>query len=251
MNKPSYRQTHDEKLFAPPQADNGEFQKDAWRVFRIMAEFVEGFELLSDLGLAVTVFGSARAKPGSDVYEQAVAIGRALGEAGFAVITGGGPGIMEAANKGAYEADGRSIGLNIELPFEQHLNPYVDTSMDFHYFFARKTMLVKYSSAIIALPGGFGTLDELFETLTLIQTGKIHNFPVVLFGVSYWSGLVDWIKTQLLGGGKISAADLDLFLVTDSVPEAVSYVGDCLGERINRREREQDSLSSNLRARLE
>lgn len=246
-NAQTYKQTQDEKLFAHPIDNGDEFQRDAWRVFRIMAEFVEGFELLADVGPAVTVFGSARVKPDSEPYQMGVAIGQALGEAGFAVITGGGPGIMEAANKGAHNVETRSIGLNIELPFEQHLNPYVDTSMDFHYFFARKTMLVKYSSAIVALPGGFGTLDELFETLTLIQTGKVHNFPVVLFGTSFWGGLVAWIKTQLLAGGKISAADLDLFLVTDSVPEAVAYIQ--AGVQGERRQREKDALSSNKEAR--
>ena len=248
-NSQFYKQTQDEKLFAHPAHDGDEFQRDAWRVFRIMAEFVEGFELLADVGSAVTVFGSARVKPESEPYQMAVDIGRALGEAGFAVITGGGPGIMEAANKGAHSVEARSIGLNIELPFEQHLNRYVDTSMDFHYFFARKTMLVKYSSAIVVLPGGFGTLDELFETLTLIQTGKVHNFPVVLFGTSYWNGLVAWIREQMLAGGKISEVDLDLFLVTDSVTEAVAYVQAGLLHEGERRQQEAESLSSNKEAR--
>ena len=249
-NQKPHKQTQDEKLFAPPERTGAdEFQKDAWRVFRIMAEFVEGFELLSDIGPAVTVFGSARVQPEDEAYQLAVEIGRALGQAGFAVITGGGPGVMEAANKGAYEAPARSVGLNIELPFEQHLNPYVDTSMDFHYFFARKTMLVKYSSAIVVLPGGFGTMDELFETLTLIQTGKVHNFPVVLFGTAFWGGLVAWIREQMLGTGKVAEADLDLFLVTDSVAEATAYVKDCLQERLDRRQREQEALLSNEQAR--
>jgi uncharacterized protein (TIGR00730 family) len=220
---PIYKQTQDEKLLTS-QPHGSAFPQDAWRVFRIMAEFVEGFERLADVDTAVTIFGSARVQPGSEAYELAVQVGQAMGEAGFAVITGGGPGIMEAANKGAQLAGARSIGLNIELPFEQHLNPYVDTSIDFHYFFARKTMLVKYSSAIIVLPGGFGTLDEMFEVLTLIQTGKVHNFPVVLLGTSFWQGLVAWLREQMLGQGKIGEADLELFLLTDSVTEALAYV---------------------------
>ena len=194
-------------------------QTDPWRVLRIMGEFVEGFEELADLGPAVTIFGSARVGPEDPTYGKAVEVGRLLGEAGFTIVTGGGPGIMEAGNRGAREVGAPSIGLNIELPFEQHVNPYVDISVDFRYFFVRKTMLVKYSQAFIIFPGGFGTLDELFEALTLIQTGKVRNFPVVLFGSEYWRGLLDWIAGPMLSGGKISPADLDLLMMTDSPVE--------------------------------
>jgi len=170
------------------------------------------------------VFGSARTRTDSPDYEQARAVGAALGRAGFAVITGGGPGSMEAANKGAHEAGGLSIGCNIELPHEQHLNPYVDVSVEFHYFFARKTMFVKYSDAFVIMPGGFGTLDELFEALTLIQTGKIRHFPVVLMGHAYWDGLLEWMRETQLPAGTISQADLDLLRVTDDPDEAVSII---------------------------
>ncbi|MCB0034654.1 MAG: TIGR00730 family Rossman fold protein [Anaerolineales bacterium] len=235
------RPTPDEQLLKSP---DGEFQSDAWRVFRIMGEFVEGFEALASLGPAVTVFGSARTKPGQPHYEQAVAIGRLLGEAGYTIITGGGPGIMEAANKGAHEAGATSVGLNIDLPFEQHLNPYVDISMEFRYFFARKTMLVKYSQAIVVLPGGFGTMDELFESLTLIQTGKIHNYPVVLFDSSYWSGLLDWLKQTMSAEGKIAAEDLDLLYVTDSPEEACKHVHDCLTKAADRERQEAEAFET-------
>lgn len=233
--------TPDEQLLKSP---DGEFQSDAWRVFRIMGEFVEGFETLASLGSAVTVFGSARTRPGQPHYEQAVTIGRLLGEAGYTVITGGGPGIMEAANKGAYEAGATSVGLNIDLPFEQHLNPYVDISMEFRYFFARKTMLVKYSQAIVVLPGGFGTMDELFESLTLIQTGKIHNYPVVLFGTSYWAGLLDWLKEVMLFEGKISSEDLDLLYVTDSAEDVCQYITACLTKIADRERQEADAYET-------
>jgi len=199
-------------------------ETDTWRVLRIMGEFVEGFEALAGLGPAVTLFGSARIKPGDPMHEAAVEVGRLLGEAGFAVITGGGPGIMEAGNKGAREAGATSVGLNIELPFEQHVNPYVDLEVDFRYFFVRKVMLVKYSGAFVIFPGGFGTIDELFEALTLIQTGKVRNFPVVLFGSAYWRGLLDWLKNTMLEGGKIAPADLGLLTLTDSPEEARDIV---------------------------
>lgn len=231
--------TQDEQLFSPSY---GEFHSDAWRVFRIMGEFVEGFETLANLGPAVTIFGSARAKPEHKDYQQAVAIGRLLGEAGYTIITGGGPGIMEAANKGAREAGTTSIGLNIELPFEQHINPYVDISMEFRYFFARKTMLVKYSQAIIVLPGGFGTMDELFESLTLIQTGKIHNYPVVLFDSDYWSGLIDWLKKTMALRGKIAAPDLDLIYLTDSPEDVSRYIIACLNKQEDRESKEADAV---------
>jgi hypothetical protein len=197
---------------------------DPWRVMRIQSEFVEGFGALAELGPAVSVFGSARTALGSPDYESAVRIGRALAEAGFAVITGGGPGAMEAANRGAGEAGGVSVGLGIELPFEQGLNRYVDIGVNFRYFFVRKTMFVKYAQGFVVLPGGFGTLDELFEALTLLQTKKVTRFPIVLFGSAYWSGLVDWIRGTLVAEGKASGADLQLFHVTDDVDEAVALV---------------------------
>ena len=208
------RRTEDERLLQAAFT-----QTDPWRVLRIMGEFVEGFEELAELGPAVTIFGSARVGPEDPVYSEAVEVGRLLGEAGFTIITGGGPGIMEAGNRGAREAEAPSVGLNIELPFEQHVNPYVDLSVDFDYFFVRKMMLVKYSQAFIIFPGGFGTLDELFEALTLIQTGKVRNFPVILFGSEYWRGLLDWLADPMLSEGKISRADLDLLVMTDSPVE--------------------------------
>jgi uncharacterized protein (TIGR00730 family) len=197
---------------------------DPWRVMRIQSEFVEGFGALAELGPAVSVFGSARTQPGSPDYEAGVGIGRALAEAGFGVITGGGPGSMEAANRGAVEGGGVSVGLGIELPFEQGLNPYVDIGVNFRYFFVRKTMFVKYASGFIVLPGGFGTLDELFEALTLVQTRKVTRFPIVLFGTSYWQGLIDWVRHTVVDGGKASAVDLELVHLTDDVDEAVALM---------------------------
>ncbi|MFE9578289.1 TIGR00730 family Rossman fold protein [Nocardia sp. NPDC006044] len=197
---------------------------DPWRVLRIQAEFVEGFGALAEVPRAVTVFGSARTGPDHPEYQAGRAIGAALAKAGFAVITGGGPGAMEAANRGACEAGGYSIGLGIELPFEQSLNEWVDLGINFRYFFVRKTMFVKYSEAFICLPGGFGTLDELFEALTLVQTRKITRFPIILFGSRYWSGLVDWLRDSLGGSGKISPGDLGLIHVTDSVEEIVQII---------------------------
>ncbi|GAB2746690.1 LOG family protein [Nocardioides pakistanensis] len=197
---------------------------DPWRVLRIQAEFIEGFGSLAELGPAISVFGSARSAPGDPMYDLAEQLGRALTDAGFAVITGGGPGIMEAANKGACESGGVSVGLGIELPFEAGLNPYVDIGVNFRYFFARKTMFVKYAQGFIVLPGGFGTFDELFEALTLVQTRKVTSFPIVLIGTEYWSGLVDWIRGTVLGHGKISEPDLAMFHVTDDVDEAVRIV---------------------------
>jgi uncharacterized protein (TIGR00730 family) len=190
--------------------------KDSWRMFRIMGEFATGFELMNELKKpAVTVFGSARTKPSEAGYAQGVAVGKALAEAGFAVVTGGGPGMMEAANKGAFEAKGEIIGLNIELPFEQHLNPYLTKTMTFEHFFARKVMLVKYSSAFVCMPGGFGTLDELAECLTLIQTKKVKPFPIILVGSSFWAGMLDWVKDQMVGAGYINADDVQLMHVID------------------------------------
>ncbi|MDQ1720324.1 MAG: hypothetical protein QOI26_58 [Pseudonocardiales bacterium] len=197
---------------------------DPWRVLRIQSEFVEGFGLLAELGPAVSVFGSARTGAEHPEYQQARQLGAALARAGYAVITGGGPGTMEAANRGASEAGGASVGLGIELPFEQRLNDWVDIGLNFRYFFARKTMFVKYAQAFVILPGGFGTLDELFEALTLVQTRKVTRFPVILFGERYWSGLLDWIRDTVLPEAKIGAADLELIRVTSEVEEAVSII---------------------------
>jgi len=197
---------------------------DPWRVLRIQAEFVEGFGLLAELGKAVAVFGSSRARPGSAQYELATRITAALARAGYVVITGGGPGIMEAANRGAASARGVSVGLGIELPQEQGLNEYVDIGLEFRYFFVRKTMFVKYSQAFVVLPGGFGTLDELFEAVTLVQTGKITRFPIVLVGSSYWSGLLSWLREVVAGEGKIHAADLDLLSVADDPDEVARII---------------------------
>ena len=197
---------------------------DPWRVMRIQAEFVEGFGLLAEMGPAVTVFGSSRALPGSDDYIRAERIGAELVHAGYAVITGGGPGVMEAANKGAVSAGGVSVGLGIELPLEIGLNDYVDIGIEFRYFFVRKTMFVKYSQAFVVLPGGFGTLDELFEALTLVQTGKITKFPIVLVGSSYWAGLLSWIQGRLLAEDKISPPDQELLHVADDPAEVAEII---------------------------
>jgi hypothetical protein len=215
--------TEDEKLLERrPTADF--LETDPWRALRILAEFVEGFDAMAKVGPAVTVFGSARTRPDDPVYEAARTIGRRLAEAGYAVITGGGPGAMEAANRGCREGGGLSVGCNIELPHEQGMNAYVDLGVEFRYFFARKVMFVKYADGFIILPGGFGTLDELFEALTLIQTGKVRHFPVVLVGRSYWAGLIDWIRESLLANGAVSESDLDLLHVTDDPDEAVAMV---------------------------
>ncbi|TQN37379.1 hypothetical protein FHU33_4028 [Blastococcus colisei] len=197
---------------------------DPWRVLRIQSEFVEGFGLLAELPRAVSVFGSARTPRDHPHYAAGVAIGAALSQAGYAVITGGGPGAMEAANRGASEAGGLSVGLGIELPFEQELNEWVDVGISFRYFFVRKTMFVKYAQALVILPGGFGTLDELFEALTLVQTRKVTRFPVILFGTEYWSGLIHWVRTTLAGTGTINAADLDLITVTDDIGEVMAVI---------------------------
>jgi uncharacterized protein (TIGR00730 family) len=197
---------------------------DPWRVLRIQSEFVEGFGLLAELPRAVSVFGSARTPQDSPHYAAGVAIGAALAEAGYAVITGGGPGVMEAVNRGASEAGGLSVGMGIELPFEQELNEWVDVGIAFRYFFVRKTMFVKYAQAFVILPGGFGTLDELFEALTLVQTRKVTRFPVVLFGSDYWAGLLSWIRETMAGAGTINPADLELMTVTDDVAEVVRVI---------------------------
>jgi uncharacterized protein (TIGR00730 family) len=198
--------------------------EDPWRVLRITSEFVAGFETLAEVGPAVAVFGSARTKPGTPEYLTGVEVGRQLAKAGYAVITGGGPGAMEAGNRGAVEGDGLSVGLGIELPFEQALNDFVDLGLNFRYFFVRKTMFVKYARGFVVLPGGFGTLDELFEALTLVQTQKVTSFPIVLIGTSYWSGLLEWLRGSVLATGKASPADIDLLHVTDSPEEAVELI---------------------------
>jgi uncharacterized protein (TIGR00730 family) len=200
---------------------------DPWRIMRIQSEFVHGINALAEVGAAVAVFGSARVKEGHPYYAQARELGAKMAGAGFAVITGGGPGIMEAANRGAREAGGLSIGCNIELPFEQINNSYANLSISFRYFFVRKMMFVKYADGFVIFPGGFGTLDELFEALTLVQTRKIHRFPIVLFGSAYWQGMLDWIKQTQLAEGMISPEDLNLLIVTDSIDQARDIVVDC------------------------
>ena len=207
---------------------------DPWRVLRIQTEFVEGFGLLAELPRAVSVFGSARTTVGSPDYLLAQELGGALADAGWAVITGGGPGIMEATNRGTSEAGGLSVGLGIELPFEQSLNAWVDLGLEFRYFFARKTMFVKYAQAFVILPGGFGTMDELFEALTLVQTHKVNQFPVILMGVEFWAPLVQWMRTALVDRGLISLKDLDLFVVTDDVREAVKLIDEAYDRRTDK-----------------
>jgi uncharacterized protein (TIGR00730 family) len=217
--------TEDAKLLQQPGPSQVDFTKtDPWRVLRIMGEFIEGFDVLASVQKGVSFFGSARTGPDDPMYQAAQETARLLARAGYDIITGAGPGVMEAANKGAKLGGGRSIGCNIELPFEQGTNPYVDTVVHFRYFFVRKTMFVKYSNAYIIFPGGFGTLDELFEALTLIQTGKINQFPVVLFGRHYWAGLVRWLSARALGERKISPGDMDLVLLTDDPGEAADAV---------------------------
>ncbi len=198
--------------------------EDPWRIFRIMAEFVDSFESLSHVGPAVTIFGSARTKPRHPEYKATVALAKQLAKNDLAVITGGGPGIMEAANKGAAQGKGKSVGLNIELPFEQSGNKYANLPINFHYFFSRKVCLVKYSMAFVYMPGGFGTLDEFFEVVTLVQTHRIPHFPLILFGTEYWSGLIEWMKSTLDPGGYISPKDLDLFRLVDTPEEAVEAI---------------------------
>jgi uncharacterized protein (TIGR00730 family) len=220
--------TEDRRLLSWSDADRAQAaaftHSDQWRVLRILGEFVEGFEALAEVGPAVSIFGSARTQPDDPMYERAYELGHALARAGMAVITGGGPGIMEACNHGATEARGISIGAGIELPFESGLNPYVTLPLRFRYFFVRKTMFVKYARGFIFFPGGFGTLDELFEICTLVQTGKLENPPIVLFGSDYWRGLLDWIDGELIGGGKVSPNDRALFSITDSVAEATALL---------------------------
>ncbi len=232
--------TEDEELLnrsvpaepVPLSSDLAAFtHSDPWRVLRIQGEFVNGINALASVGAAVAVFGSARFGESHPMYEDARKLGRLLAEAGFAVITGGGPGLMEAANRGAYEAGGHSIGCNIELPFEQDSNPYLHRSINFRYFFVRKTMFVKYSEGFVIFPGGFGTLDELFEALTLVQTKKIRQFPIILYNKAYWQGLLDWIVNSQLAEGVISPEDLNLLILTDSLEEIRDSLVDCYKTR--------------------
>jgi uncharacterized protein (TIGR00730 family) len=241
--------TEDEQLLQRPEHDRTEFTRsDTWRVLRIMGEFVNGFDTLANLGAAVTVFGSARVTEEDPYYWRAVELGQGLAEAGFAIVTGGGPGIMEAANRGARLAGGMSVGCNIELPFEQGTNAYVDVAVNFRYFFVRKMMFMKYSEAFVIFPGGFGTMDELFEALTLIQTGKVRNFPLILFGVEYWRGLVNWIKGVMLATHKVSPDDLKLLIMTDSVEEACKRILDCYNDQCW--ETEASSEAANIYSQL-
>jgi uncharacterized protein (TIGR00730 family) len=239
-NRTGIKRTEDEELLnrtvpSIPKARAPELaaftHTDPWRVLRIQAEFVSGINALAEVGAAIAVFGSARVAADSPYYGDARALGRMLADAGFAVITGGGPGIMEAANRGAFEAGGLSVGCNIELPFEQIENPYLSLSIDFRYFFVRKTMFVKYSNGFAIFPGGFGTLDELFEALTLVQTRKISRFPIVLYGSSYWNGLLDWVKGTQLAEDMISPEDLNLLILTDSIEEVRDIMIDCYNTR--------------------
>lgn len=255
--------TEDQKLlnFAPRSSDDFT-RTDPWRVMRIMGEVIEGFDTLAKVERGVSFFGSARTAPDDPQYLAATATARLLAEQGFSIITGAGPGIMEAANKGAREGGGHSVGCNIELPFEQGSNPYVDTLVHFRYFFVRKTMFIKYSIGYVIFPGGFGTLDELFEALTLIQTGKISQFPVVLFGTHYWAGLVRWMQARILGEKKISPGDLDLLVITDDPKEAADVIAAAwkaqmeeaagasraaLAEQIERMEKEAKRLAAMAR----
>jgi uncharacterized protein (TIGR00730 family) len=235
-----HKRTEDERMLdrqlpADPVAKSAELgaftHTEAWRVLRIEGEFVAGIDALAEVGAAVSVFGSARFAESHPMYATARRLGQLLAEAGFAVITGGGPGLMEAANRGAYEAGGYSIGLNIELPFEQKSNRYTNMSVDFRYFFVRKTMFVKFATGFVIFPGGFGTLDELFEALTLVQTRKINRFPIILYGKAYWSGLLDWITSAVLTEKAISREDLNLLIVTDSIEEARDMLVDCYHSR--------------------
>lgn len=221
MNAP-----HHKKQIPDQYSDKRPRDKDLWGVFKVMGEFVEGYERMTEIGPCVSIFGSARLGPDSPYYEQTVKLAEMLTEVGFGVITGGGPGLMEAGNKGAQQGRGKSVGLTIRLPFEEGANPYVDPAyhIDFNYFFARKVMFVKYAQGFVVFPGGFGTLDELFESLTLIQTGKITAFPIVLIGKSFWQGMVTWLEQTLLSTGTIGDDDMGLFYLTDSLEEAVSHI---------------------------
>jgi hypothetical protein len=247
---PTQHETEDERLLERAAeilatAPFAAVATDAWRVFRIMGEFVEGFEEMSKLGPCVSIFGSARVSDADPLYWACVETARQMGMAGFGIITGGGPGMMEAANRGARMAGVMSVGCNIELPFEQNTNQYVDVSINFRYFFVRKTMFVKYAQAFIIFPGGFGTLDELFEALTLVQTGKVRDFPIILFGTEHWKGMLEWIEGPLATSGKISPEDVRLLYTTDSPEEAVRFVQENYKkhlERLRRRRAMRETL---------
>jgi len=236
---PSEQAPADRALLERSAIEELSHHADPWRVLRILSEFVEGFDALNEVGPAVTVFGSARTKRTDPYYAAGEELGRALANRGFAVITGGGPGLMEAVNKGAHEAGGLSVGCNIELPHEQALNRYVDLGVEFRYFFVRKNMFVKYARGFVIFPGGFGTLDELFESLTLAQTGKIEHFPIVLFGTPYWSGLLEWLRDQVLSMGAIAPEDLNLMTLTDDPEEAAEMATRPLTVKVADRPREQ------------
>ncbi len=242
--------TTDERLLESTQQAEW-VHTDPWRVMRIQAEFVEGFGALAELGPAISVFGSARLKPEHRYYQLGEQVATELVRRGYGVITGGGPGVMEAANKGAKEAEGTSVGLGIELPFEQGMNEYVDLGINFRYFFARKTMFVKYAQGFIVLPGGFGTLDELFEALTLVQTQKVKAFPVVLVGSQFWSGLLDWLRETLVEQGTISPHDLDLVQVTDDPVQAVDLVIQANHDRRKQEEEAHEAAISEAHGRPE
>ena len=226
------RETEDLRFLERPDASFTD--TDPWRVMRIQSEFVDGFDALAKIPPAISVFGSARVPPDDPLYEAARQVGAGLAQAGFGVITGGGPGLMEAANRGCLEAGGTSIGCNIELPFEQEMNPYVGLGIYFRYFFVRKTMFVKYAEGFVVFPGGFGTLDELFEALTLIQTGKVQFFPVILFGSSYWQPLIDWLRTSTLVENMVLPEDLDRFIVCDDPAEVIPYIEKTLAEKVRK-----------------
>lgn len=248
----SGKSTEDERLLATPQPHQELFtHSDPWRVLRIMGEFVEGFDALANLGPAVTLFGSARVREPDPMYLATVETARLLGEAGFTIITGGGPGIMEAGNRGARMANVKSVGLNVELPFEQDVNTYVDVAIEFRYFFVRKTMFVKYAQAFVIFPGGFGTMDELFEALTLIQTGKVQDFPVILFGSDYWSGLIEWLRGRMLTEGKIAPADLNLLVTSDSPTEVRDLIVRSMREQRWRTEHEAAARAETRRVMSE
>jgi uncharacterized protein (TIGR00730 family) len=224
LRDPEPMMTEDQRLLDQPQLEQDFRRSDSWRVLRITSEVIEGIDALGNIRRAVSIFGSARTSPDDPYYAAARRVAMLLARADYAIITGGGPGIMEAANRGARDGHGRSIGLNIELPFEQATNPYIDTLVNFRYFFVRKTMFIKFSSAFVIFPGGYGTLDEMLEALTLIQTGKISHFPVVLFGSAYWRGLVEWLRETVLADGKIAVPDLELLQITDDPDAAAACV---------------------------
>jgi uncharacterized protein (TIGR00730 family) len=236
QRRPPGKATEDRKLLrTAPYADTSFLETDAWRALRIMGEFVEGFDGLADLGPAVTIFGSARLRAGDPSYAKAEELAHKLAQRGITVITGGGPGIMEAANKGAKEAGGESVGLAIELPHEQSTNPYLTRDLNFRYFFVRKTMFVKYAQGFVIFPGGFGTLDELFESLTLVQTGKIEHFPVILFDTAYWQGLVDWLSNEVNAHHMVAPGDLNLFRLTDDTDQVVEWIEESFADEAEAR----------------